>query len=215
MARGWMTATAVAAAVFAAAVPGRAADPDNDGTKAKETSTAIFAGGCFWCEESAFEPIAGVTAVISGYTGGHLADPTYEQVSAGGTGHYESVEVIFDPQQVSYAKLLEVFWHNVDPVDAGGQFCDRGDQYRSAIFYENQEQKRLAEESKAAIERSGRLDKPIATPIIAATPFYPAEDYHQDYYKKNPIRYHYYRAACGRDHRLAQVWGADAGSPSH
>lgn len=178
------------------------------------TATAIFAGGCFWCEEAAFEPVEGVTAVISGYTGGRLANPTYEQVSAGGTGHYEAVQVVYDPRQVSYDRLLDVFWHNVDPLDAGGQFCDRGDQYRSAIFYENEEQKRLAEQSKADLDASHRLDKPVVTTIVAAGPFYPAEDYHQDYYKKNPLRYRFYRTSCGRDHRLAQVWG-EAPSSSH
>ena len=210
--RGAVGAAIVAGVLFAMHAPAKAAD---EGTTPPATSTAIFAGGCFWCEEAAFEQVDGVTSVISGYTGGRLADPTYEQVSHGGTGHYEAVKVDFDPNRVSYATLLDVFWHNVDPVDAGGQFCDRGDQYRSAIFYENDEQKRLAEQSKAEIEGSGRPGRPIVTPIVAATTFYPAEEYHQDYYKKNPLRYHYYRASCGRDRRLAQVWGADAPSATH
>jgi methionine-S-sulfoxide reductase len=205
-----LPAAALTAAVVAASAPALAADP----TGAADSATAIFAGGCFWCMESAFEPVDGVSRVISGYLGGGVADPTYEQVSAGGTGHYEAVKVTYDPSRVGYARLLDVFWRNIDPVDGGGQFCDRGDQYRSAIFYENEEQKGLAEQSKEDLANSGRLGKPIVTPILAATVFYPAEEYHQDYYKKNPLRYRYYRASCGRDRRLTQLWG-EASSPAH
>lgn len=175
--------------------------------------TAFFAGGCFWCEETAFEDVPGVAAVISGYTGGHVDHPTYNQVSAGGTGHAEAVEVIYDASQIDYETLLQIFWHNVDPLSAGGQFCDRGNQYRSAIFYRNAEQQRLAEASKAEIEGSGRFDEPIVTEIVAASTFYPAEEYHQDFYLKNPDRYHSYRRGCGRDARLDALWGDLARKP--
>ena len=163
---------------------------------------ATFAGGCFWCTESDFEKVDGVVSAVSGYTGGQVAKPSYEEVSAGGTGHRESVEVTFDPAKVSYAKLLDVYWHSIDPTDDSGQFCDHGEQYRSAIFYRNAEQKRLAEASKEALKK--RFPR-IATDILPAGPFYPAEEYHQDYYKKNPVRYHFYRFNCGRDARLKEV----------
>jgi len=175
----------------------------------EETATAIFAGGCFWCMEHPFDELDGVISTTSGYTGGHVANPTYHQVSAGTTGHAEAVQVVYDPAKVGYDKLLEVFWHNVDPLDAGGQFCDRGSQYRTGIFYTTEEQRRLAEASKKALEDSGRLPVPIVTEIVEAGPFYPAEDYHQDYYKTNPVRYKFYRFTCGRDQRLEEVWGAD------
>jgi peptide-methionine (S)-S-oxide reductase len=171
---------------------------------------ATFAGGCFWCMEPPFDKLDGVLATTSGYTGGDKVDPTYREVSAGGTGHAESVQVTYDPTKVSYEQLLEVFWHNVDPLDAGGQFCDRGSQYRTAIFVHDEEQRRLAEQSKQALD--GRFDAPIVTEIVTAGPFYPAEDYHQDYYEKNPIRYQFYRWNCGRDQRLAQLWGE---APTH
>lgn len=164
---------------------------------------ATFAGGCFWCTESDFEKVAGVVSAVSGYTGGTVPSPSYEQVSEGGTGHREAVEVTFDPAKVSYAKLLDVFWHSIDPTDDRGQFCDHGGQYRAAVFYRNAEQKRLAEASKEALKR--RFPR-IATDVLAAGPFYRAEEYHQDYYKKNPVRYHFYRFNCGRDQRLAEVW---------
>jgi peptide-methionine (S)-S-oxide reductase len=151
-----------------------------------------------------------VIATTSGYIGGSKADPTYEEVSAGGTGHAEAVEVTYDPAKVSYERLLEVFWHNVDPLDAGGQFCDRGDQYRTGIFVHDEEQRRLAEASKQALVASGRFNQPIVTEIESAGPFYPAEDYHQDYYEKNPIRYKFYRWNCGRDQRLAELWSEKA-----
>jgi peptide-methionine (S)-S-oxide reductase len=175
---------------------------------AAEESVATFAGGCFWCMESDFEKVPGVSEVVSGYTGGTKANPTYHEVGAGGTGHAEAVEVHYDPAKVSFAHLLDVFWHNVDLLDGGGQFCDRGDEYRSEIFYHNDEERRLAEKSKADIEASHRFGLPIVTRIEAAGPFYVAEDYHQDYYKKNPVRYHYYRWNCGRDQRLTELWGS-------
>jgi len=170
---------------------------------------AIFAGGCFWCMEGPFEKLPGVISVTSGYTGGSKVNPTYEEVSSGSTGHAESVEILFDPSKISYSKLLEVFWMQIDPTDDDGQFVDRGGQYRSAIFYLNDEQKRLAEESKAKLAQSGRFDQPILTQIKPASTFYPAEEYHQDYYKKNPIRYHWYRGGSGRDRFLDRVWGED------
>lgn len=182
---------------------------------AAEEASAIFAGGCFWCEETAFEDKPGVVSVTSGYAGGTLKSPTYEQVSSGGTGHAESVRVVYDPTKTTYAQLLDIFWHNVDPLDAGGQFCDRGSQYRSAIFYENDAQKKEALASKEALETSGRFDKPIVTEIVAAGTFYPAEDYHQDYYKKNPAHYQAYRLGCGRDRRLQKLWGDEAGKSAH
>ena len=169
---------------------------------------ATFAGGCFWCMEPPFDKVDGVTATTSGYTGGHTVNPTYEQVSSGTTGHAESLQVTYDPARVSYEKLLEVYWHNIDPLARDRQFCDAGEQYRSAIFYHDEEQKRLAEASRQALEQSGRFKQPIVTQIVPAGPFYPAEDYHQDYYKKNPIRYKFYRYGCGRDQRLQELWGA-------
>jgi peptide-methionine (S)-S-oxide reductase len=177
---------------------------------AKGEAVAVFAGGCFWCVESDFDNVTGVKKTISGYTGGILKDPTYQQVTAGGTGHIEAVEIHYDPQVVSYEKLLDVFWHSVDPTDAGGQFCDRGASYATAIFAKSPEQKKLAEKSKAALVKSGILNKPIVTPIVTASVFYPAEGYHQDYYKKNPIRYRFYRTSCGRDRRVKALWGKDA-----
>jgi len=173
-------------------------------------AVAIFAGGCFWCMEPPFDKLDGVLATISGYTGGTRANPTYEQVSAGRTGHYEAVEVEYDPARVSYEQLLEVFWRNIDPLDATGQFCDKGSQYRSAIFVLDERQRDLAEASKAALAKSGKLPGRIVTEILTATKFYPAEDYHQDYYRKNPVRYAFYRSGCGRDGRLEQLWGAPA-----
>ena len=175
---------------------------------AAEDQVATFAGGCFWCTEADFEKVPGVISAVSGYTGGTKADPTYEEVSWGGTGHAEAVEIRYDPAKVTYAQLLDVFWHHVDFEDPGGQFCDRGDQYRPAIFAGDEEQRRLAEESKAALERSGRFGpRPIVVKVEQAGPFYPAEDYHQDYYKKNAWRYSFYRLNCGRDARLEELWG--------
>ncbi len=171
-----------------------------------KTETAVFAGGCFWCTESDFEKAPGVIEAISGYTGGHTVNPTYEEVSAGGTGHVEAVKVIYDPTRTSYAALLDYFWHHVDPTDPGGQFVDRGSQYRSVIFYANAEQKRLAEASKKALAAGGPFHKPIVTEILPLKTFYPAEAYHQDYYKKNPLRYRWYRYHSGRDQFLEKTW---------
>jgi len=168
---------------------------------------AIFAGGCFWCMEHPFDELNGVISVTSGYTGGTKAKPSYEEVSSGSTGHAEAVEVVYDPGKVSYEKLVDVFWHNIDPLTANAQFCDHGTQYRSAIFYLDDEQKRIAEASKEALAKSGRFDKPIVTQIAAASSFWPAEGYHQHYYKTNPVRYKFYRYNCGRDQRLEQLWG--------
>jgi len=184
-------------------------------TESKNLKTAVFAGGCFWCVESDFEKVDGVVEAISGYTGGDKPDPTYEEVSAGGTGHAEAVQVRYDPDKITYRELLDVFWRHVDPTDAGGQFVDRGSQYRTAIFYHDEEQKRIAEESKAALEKSGRFSRPIVTEIVPLGKFYPAEEYHQDYYEKNPIRYKFYRFGSGRDQFLNRTWSAEAkGSPA-
>ncbi len=172
---------------------------------------AIFGGGCFWCMEPPYDKLPGVKSTVSGYIGGSVDKPTYEQVSAGGTGHVEVLEVTYDPRKISYAKLLEVFWRNIDPFAVNRQFCDVGNQYRSAIFTVGPEQMRLAQASKRKLQASGGAFKqPIATEILVATEFYPAEDYHQDYYLKNPVRYKYYRYSCGRDQRLKQIWGAAA-----
>ncbi len=180
---------------------------------AAKLAKATFAGGCFWCMEPPFDKLDGVVSTTSGYTGGTKKNPTYEEVSAGGTGHTEAVEIVYDPARVSYAKLLEVYWHNVDPMTPNQQFCDIGSQYRSAIFYHDAEQKRLTDESKAKVQADlqKRFGKPVVTQLMAAAVFYPAEDYHQDYYEKNPIRYKFYRSGCGRDARLQQVWGEAAG----
>ena len=172
---------------------------------------ATFAGGCFWCMEHPFDEIPGVVSVTSGYTGGLKKDPTYKEVSAGGTGHAESVQVVYDPARITYEKLLSVFWHNVDPTAKDRQFCDSGHQYRSAIFYHNEEQRRLALQSKALLEKNKTFKEPVVTEIVQASEFYPAEDYHQHYYKNNPIRYKYYRYRCGRDQRLKELWGSAAG----
>ena len=175
--------------------------------QAASTETAIFAGGCFWCTESDFEKIPGVLSAVSGYTGGKVTNPGYDQVSAGSTGHTEAVKIVFDPDQVSYAQLLEKFWLSIDPTTKDRQFCDAGTPYRTAIFTHGPEQAAAAQGSKAALEKSKPFKAPIVTTIEAAGPFYPAEGYHQDYYKKNPVRYNYYRSACGRDARLKELWG--------
>jgi peptide-methionine (S)-S-oxide reductase len=169
--------------------------------------TATFAGGCFWCMEEAFEKVNGVMSVTSGYTGGTVANPGYEQVSAGSTGHAESIEVRYDPDKITYPQLLDVFWHNVDPLTKDRQFCDVGHQYRTAIFYHDVEQRQQAEASKQALVDSKRFSQPIVTEIVQAGPFYPAETYHQDYYKKNPVRYKFYKFNCGRAQRLEALWG--------
>ena len=173
-------------------------------------AVATFAGGCFWCVESDFDTVPGVVETISGYTGGTVENPTYRQVTKGGTGHREAVQIHYDPKQVSYERLLHIFWRSVDPTDGGGQFCDRGESYQTAIFAGSEEERRLAEASREALEQSMVLDAPVVTPIETAGEFYPAEDYHQDYYTKSPFRYRYYRFACGRDSRVQQVWGREA-----
>lgn len=168
---------------------------------------AIFAGGCFWCVESDFDAVPGVISTTSGYAGGALADPTYEQVSAGGTGHMEAVRVVYDPTRVSYAALVERLLRTIDPIDTGGQFCDRGTQYRSAIFVATPQERQVAQAVKAKLATVKKVPGPISTAILPATKFYPAEDYHQDYYQKNPLRYRFYRLSCGRDARVKAVWG--------
>ena len=182
---------------------------------AASTSPAIekatFAGGCFWCMEGPFANLPGVVSVTSGYTGGQKKNPTYEEVSSGSTGHAESVQIVYDPKKISYSDLLKVFWHNIDPTTPNRQFCDAGSQYRSAIFFHDETQKRLAEESKRAIEASHKLPGPIVTQIVPASEWTAAEEYHQHFYKKNPVRYHEYRNGCGRDARLKELWGPDAG----
>ena len=179
------------------------------GALAAVTEQATFAGGCFWCMESEFQELPGVLSVVSGFTGGRKQNPTYEEVSAGGTGHTESILITYEPAKISYARLLDVFWRNIDPTDKGGQFCDRGSQYRSGIFVHSPEQKKLAEDSKQRLIASQKLPA-VYTPIDPATRFWPAEDYHQDYYSRNPIRYNYYRYGCGRDRRLEELWGRSA-----
>lgn len=180
---------------------------DNSMAAAASTpSKAYFAGGCFWCMEEAFEKVAGVTSVVSGYMGGTVANPTYEQVSDGKTGHAESVEVTYDPAKVSYQNLLETFWHNVDPLTPDAQFCDHGNQYRAEIFPSTPDEQKSAEDSKKTLELSQRFTAPIVTRISPAAPFYPAEDYHQDFYKKNPVRYKFYKFNCGRAQRLEELW---------
>jgi peptide methionine sulfoxide reductase msrA/msrB len=179
--------------------------------ESKNLKTATFAGGCFWCVESDFEKVNGVVEAISGYTGGQKSNPTYQEVSAGVTGHAEAVQVTYDPAKITYKELLDVFWRHVDPTDDGGQFVDRGSQYRTAIFYHDEEQKRIAEESRAQLEKSGRFSGPVVTEIVPLTEFYPAEDYHQDYYTKNPLRYKLYRYGSGRDQFLNSTWNTEAG----
>ena len=174
----------------------------------EQTAIATFAGGCFWCLEPPYDKLDGVISTTSGYTGGHLENPTYEQVSSGATGHAEAIQIEYDPARISYAQLLEVFWRNIDPTVKDAQFCDHGSQYRSAIFYHDDEQRRLAEESKQALVDSKKFPA-VYTEIEPLTTFYPAEDYHQDYYRKNPLRYKFYRYSCGRDQRLKELWGKD------
>lgn len=180
--------------------------------QAQSSAEATFAGGCFWCMEPPYDNQPGVSATISGYIGGELENPTYEEISQGGTGHAEVVQIEYDSEQISYEQLLEIFWRNIDPFAVDRQFCDVGDQYRSAIFYHDEAQRELAEASKAEME--ARFDREIATQIVPATKFWPAEEYHQDYYQKNPVRYKFYRYSCGRDGHLEEVWGEEAGGPS-
>jgi len=186
-----------------------AANAKGDGASDSYT-TATFAGGCFWCMEPPYDKLKGVISTTSGYMGGHVIKPTYQQVSRGSTGHAEVVQVIYDPAVISYEKLLQTFWHNIDPTDARGQFCDKGNQYRTEIFYHNAEQRDLARQSKTELLGNKSFNGDIVTPISAAPRFFPAEGYHQDYYQKNPLRYKYYRYSCGRDNRLEQLWGEQA-----
>ncbi len=193
-----------------ACAPESGADQSAEPAATEGLATATFAGGCFWCMEPPFDKLDGVVSTTSGYIDGQVENPTYRQVSSGGTGHTEAVEIVFDPDKVSYQELLDVFWHNIDPLAVDRQFCDGGTQYRTGIYTHGDEQLRLAEESRDAIVRSQRFDQPIATEIEPATEFYPAEEYHQDYYRKNPLRYKMYRSGCGRDQRLKQLWGEEA-----
>ena len=197
-----LLALAACGSGYQPAVPeGRAAAAVTSG----RTETAVFAGGCFWCTEADFEKVPGVSSAVSGYIGGTTASPTYEQVSAGGTGHYEAVRITFDPARVSYAQLTDYYFKTVDPTDAGGQFCDRGESYRTAIFVGDDTQRRIAEAEKQEVDRA--LEPEVVTPVLPATRFYEAEGYHQDYHTKNSIKYKFYRSRCGRDARLAEVWG--------
>jgi peptide-methionine (S)-S-oxide reductase len=200
--RLWTCAGMLAAAALAAA-PATAQAPASP----PQQAVATFAGGCFWCMEPPYDKLPGVISTTSGYMGGTKRNPTYEEVSSGRTGHAEVVQVVYDPAKVTYEKLLEVFWRNIDPTVTDRQFCDVGSQYRTAIFYHSAEQKRLADASKAALEKSKPFKQPIVTPVEQAGDFWPAEDYHQDFYKKNPVRYNYYRTGCGRDARLKELWG--------
>jgi methionine-S-sulfoxide reductase len=185
--------------------------PKTDKMAAKGEAVAIFAGGCFWCVESDFDGVPGVLRTISGYTGGRTKNPNYNQVTAGASGHREAVQIFFDPNRVRYAQLLEVFWRSVDPTDGGGQFCDRGESYTTGIFATDAGQRKAAEASKARLVKSGVLkNRKLVTPILDAGPFYAAEEYHQNYYKRNPLRYNLYRYGCGRDKRLKELWGKDA-----
>ena len=175
-----------------------------------DVAKATFAGGCFWCMEPPYDKLDGVIATTSGYAGGHVDNPTYEQVSSGGTGHVEVVQVTYDPDKITYQELLDVYWPNTDPTDPDGQFCDQGSSYRPAIFYHNEEQKRLAEASKEALQKNKPFEGPVTTKIEPLNDnFWAAEDYHQNYYKKNPVRYKFYRYRCGRDDRLGELWGKD------
>ena len=203
---GASIAGALAGAVALAQDPPKDAARSDEGMMAEQAS-AVFAGGCFWCMEPPYDKLDGVISTTSGYIGGSIPNPTYEQVSAGGTGHAEAVRVVYDPSKLDYEQLLDVFWVNVDPTQADGQFCDHGDQYRTAIFYLDDPQKQLAEQSLAELEKDKPFEGEIVTEIVPATVFYPAEDYHQDYYQKNPLRYKYYYWACGREQRLSEVWG--------
>jgi len=210
--RVWRRRVISLLALNAVAMLSAAQTPAGDATNAKaDNAKAVFAGGCFWCVESDFEKVPGVISATSGYTGGSKRNPTYEEVSSKGTGHAEAVEVVFDPRRISYAQLVEHFWRTIDPTVKDQQFCDVGSPYRTGIFALDAEQLKVAEASRAALEKSKPFKAPIVTEIVMAGPFYAAEDYHQDYYKKNPLRYKYYRAGCGRDQRLEQLWQQQKG----
>jgi peptide-methionine (S)-S-oxide reductase len=196
-ARQWAAAAALALAALAASAQG-------------PTAKATFAGGCFWCVEADFDKVPGVLSTTSGYIGGKVANPTYEQVASKLTGHAEAVEIVFDPSRVSYEKLVEHFWRTIDPTTKDAQFCDHGSPYRTAIFANDAAQLKAAQASLEALKKNKPFKEPVVTEILSAGPFYKAEDYHQDYYKKNPVRYQYYRSACGRDARLKQLWGSQA-----
>jgi peptide-methionine (S)-S-oxide reductase len=206
LAAGLIAGVSIAGAVALAQDP-KEADRGAQESTEPDRASAFFAGGCFWCMEPPYDELEGVISTTSGYVGGSVPNPTYEQVSAGGTGHAEAVRVVYDPSKLDYEQLLDVFWVNVDPTQVDGQFCDHGDQYRTAIFYADGEQKQIAEQSLAALEKTKPFDGEIVTEIAPATVFYPAEDYHQDYYQKNPLRYKYYYWACGREQRLIELWG--------
>lgn len=195
------------AALLAATGASAAMNDAKPGADGRTLAKATFAGGCFWCMEEALDKVDGVVSTISGYTGGRMKDPTYEDVSSGITGHAEAVEILYDPAKVTYARILDVFWRNIDPTQPNAQFCDHGPQYRSAIFYHDETQKRFAEESKKALEKTKPFIGPIATEIVPASAFYPAEEYHQNFYEKNPVRYRLYKYNCGRAQRLAELWG--------
>ena len=197
-------------ALLALAGPISAQAPAPAATPAAAIEVATFAGGCFWCVESDFDKLEGVLSTVSGFMGGKTANPTYNQVTSGGTGHLEVVKITFDPKKVAYAKLVDYFWRHIDPYDAGGQFCDRGDSYRSAIFTHSPEQKKIADASKEALDKGGPLKQPIVTEVRESGPFTAAEDYHQDFYTKSPIRYKTYRLGCGRDARVEAIWGKKA-----
>jgi peptide-methionine (S)-S-oxide reductase len=203
--------------VVAGAAPAASPSPKTAGMQERagrgpKVARAVFAGGCFWCMEQPFDALDGVVSTTAGYTGGRVESPTYEQVSSGRTGHAEAVEVTFDPERISYEKLLDVYWHNVDPTTPDRQFCDSGSQYRSAIFFVDESQRAAAEKTKRELDASGVLPSAVVTEIVPVGTFYPAEEYHQDYYRKNPIRYAFYRRGCGRDRRLEEIWGE---APAH
>lgn len=204
MRRLWILLLLLAAGAAAAAMVASRSSETGASAQGGERAAAIFAGGCFWCTEADFDKMEGVISTTSGYSGGRVANPTYEQVSAGGTGHIEAVRVVYDPRRISYAELVVRFFRTIDPLDAGGQFCDRGEQYRSAIFPANERERRIAEAAKARVEEE--LGREVETLILPARNFYPAERYHQDYYRENPVRYRFYRWRCGRDARLEEVW---------
>ena len=203
----WKMLLSVATLALAACNSPASADKPAALAATSGAATAIFAGGCFWCSESDFEKLPGVISAESGYTAGQTVKPSYEQVSTGGTGHTEAVRVVYDPAKVSYPQLLEYFWRSIDPTVKDKQFCDSGTQYRSGIYFQNEAERKAAEESRSALLKEGKI-KQVYTEIQMAKVFYPAEEYHQDYYKKNPVRYAYYRRGCGRDARLEQIWGS-------
>ena len=205
--RRWRLAVRLVAAAWLATIPGWCAAAEQRNTPMSKQESATFAGGCFWCMEPPFEKLPGVRSVTAGYAGGTEPDPTYEQVSSGKTGHAESIHIVYDPATITYQQLLDTFWMNINPTQPNGQFADHGRQYRTIIFYHTEEQKRLALESKERLAKSGKFDQPITTDVVAAATFYPAEEYHQDYYKKNAVHYKLYRLGSGREGFLKKLWG--------